>query len=71
MFEIEKFIPIPAGYCMARKYPFGEMEVGDSVLFSVDEMKRARSYSHSFGLRHGRKFTTRKVDGGMMIWRIK
>ena len=70
MFEIEKFVPIPAGYAKSKKYPFSEMEIGDSILFGESDMKAARSYSHAFGVRHGMKFTTRLVDGGMRIWRI-
>ena len=70
MLEIEKFVPIPDGYSKKKKYPFAEMEVGDSILFAEHEMKAARSCSHAFGVRHSMKFTTRLVDGGMRIWRI-
>ena len=63
MFEIEKFVPIPAD-------PFAEMEIGDSIFFAESAMKAASSYSHAFGVRHGMKFTTRLVDGGMRIWRV-
>lgn len=70
MFEIEKFVPIPVGYAKKKKYPFAEMEIGDSILFCGSDMKKARSYSHAFGVRHGMKFVTRLVDGGMRIWRV-
>ncbi|MGL5397943.1 MAG: hypothetical protein ACRDBQ_22135 [Shewanella sp.] len=70
MFEIEKNVPIPDGYTKKMKYPFKEMEVGDSIFFTESVMKSARSYSHSFGLRYGVKFTTRLVHGGMRIWRV-
>lgn len=71
MFEIEKFVPIQTGYAKKKKYPFAEMEVGDSILFCESDMKSARSCSHAFGVRHGMKFTTRLVDGGMRIWRVE
>jgi hypothetical protein len=70
MFETEKFVPIPAGYVKKKKYPFAEMEIGDSIFFAEYAMKSARSCSHAFGVRNGMKFTTRLVDGGMRIWRI-
>jgi len=70
MFEIEKFVPIPAGYVKKKKYPFAEMEIGDSIFFAEPAVKKARSYAHAFGASHGMKFTTRLVDGGVRIWRI-
>ena len=56
------------------KYPWREMEVGDSVLFKYDFVNgttKEQMSSYAYGKQSGKKFSGRKVDGGMRIWRIK
>ena len=65
---IEKGIPIPPqGRCgCQRKHAVHSMEVGDSILFSVE--KKAKS-AHGLLSRVGKKTTVRKVEGGWRVWR--
>lgn len=73
MFEIEKDKPIPP----RRKYPFEDMEVGDSFFAPRDDFPHAgdaaRVYAHH---RKGKvKFRTRNVTengvNGTRVWRIE
>ena len=66
--KIDKNIPILALYTRT-KYPFSDMEIGDSFLVSSDH-KSIRSVAISAGRRLNAKFTVRKVDGGLRCWRI-
>lgn len=70
MNQIDKNIPLPAhagkGGAMA-KYPFAEMDVGDSIF---SENMSIRSAAYAFAKVHGIKFCCRAIDGGARIWRI-
>lgn len=53
------------------KYPFAEMEIGDSVFFEgQDNNGKARWAMDKVQQRHGLKFTSAKQDGGLRIWRV-
>lgn len=74
MIPIDKGIPIPTR-CHGRRgvrvlYPFPDMEIGDSF-FVEGSASSVESAASSYGKRTGRKFTTRYVDGGARVWRIK
>lgn len=67
--EIEKNIPLPK---FGRStYPFTSMDVGDSVLIAEPE-KWAKASNAAFmvGARDGKKFTTKRGDDGLRIWRV-
>ncbi len=67
MIKIEKGIPVITRY----RYPFLEMEVGDSFFvpgFSSKDM--SGSLTRVRKLHPGWKFTTRTIDGGVRVWRI-
>ena len=76
-FKIEKRIPIPTpkktGY---GSYPFADMKVGDSFFVpSSDTFRETRlrvaSAASYYGLRHpGIKFSLRKTDDGIRVWRV-
>jgi len=72
---IEKGVPLPALRRAGRKskYPFAEMEPGDS--FFVKDVKASSLHTSAlcFAKRHqpAWKFVTRKVEGGTHIWRVK
>ncbi len=76
-YEIEKGIPIPNQYRggTKRKYPFNDMEVGDSFLVLCSK-KRSKNVSASLkGSTRRTKdmsFITRYIstEGGVRIWRI-
>ena len=73
-YKIEKNIKIPkrkGGY--SSKYPWDEMEIGDSFLFTKD-IKSGSIYSlvsQSNAKRSPKHFAAREVDGGIRIWRTK
>lgn len=77
-YEILKGIPAPVlGSHSRRKYPFGKMEIGDSV-FIPDWPRNKKGYFTpvgSYGKRYKIKLAGRKMtrDGveGYMIWRIE
>ena len=69
-FKIEKDVPIPGKSVGRRcKYPFKDMEVGDSVLLP---MQIKQVHSRLYHCRHqlGFKFTARSSEGGVRCWRI-
>lgn len=62
-FQIEKDTPLPAS---TRKYPFPDMEVGDSLTGP----KVMATSAHAWGRVNGVKFITRtQPDGTVRIWR--
>lgn len=71
MFTIEKDVPVPVGGTR-RKYPFPDMEVGDSFFIAdplrVQSLRFAASY---WGKRHGTQFSVRREGTGCRCWRIK
>jgi hypothetical protein len=75
-FEIEKGVPVPAlgrGGRRVLKYPFNEMEVGDSFLVSVGEDSRARVMTrliNAAGHYKPKRFKTAGVPDGVRCWRI-
>ena len=75
--KIENNIPIPkkiANYPI--KYNFKNMKVGDSIFFNrMNNKKRCSVFNSAKYFCKVRKlnwkFTTRTVEGGIRIWRIK
>jgi hypothetical protein len=69
MFEIDRGIDIPGS---RTRYPFMEMEPGDSILFQ--DAKKAVS-ARVAAVRYAGKqeppwgFTLRRVEGGWRLWR--
>ena len=74
MYEIEKGIPMSSTHGRGRpsKYPFREMEPGDSF-FVAGQAPRdgASSAARVFAHRKGQKFSTETVEGGVRIWRVE
>lgn len=83
MFTIEKGIPLPARHA-AVNYPFAQLEVGDSFLVPIDFdatvpekvvaakrlMRGIASAQQAAAKDTGLKFPTRRVEGGVRIWRL-
>jgi hypothetical protein len=67
--SIEKNIPLPvAKKGRTAKYPWGQLEIGDSFL--VNASTRSMSVQASAaGKRFERSFSCRTVDGGVRVWR--
>ncbi len=73
MIAIDKDIPLPpkkGGPGRGRKYPWNEMEVGDSFLLMAKNMPSASAGATTTGRRLGFKFTVRAENGAFRIWRI-
>lgn len=65
-YPIESNVPIPSRY----KYPFNDLEVGDS--FFVPNARRANLYSLASlrGKQLHRRFITKAEAGGVRVWRV-
>lgn len=72
--KIEKGIPIPTqGRGRPSVFPFEAMEVGDSIFVPVKtdkEKARAIGRTAMYARKHGVKFKTRTVEGGIRIWLV-
>lgn len=75
--RIEKGIPVPVK--CKTKYPLLEMEIGDSFFIEAAQTKQAYS-EQAFVCADARRlrdrvnpalrYTTRRVNGGVRVWRI-
>jgi hypothetical protein len=65
--KIEKGIPLPC------RFPFEQMEVGDSFAVPPDVHRTTVSIAAlRYGRKHGAKFSTRKTpDGTIRCWRTQ
>jgi len=72
MFKIENNIPQPEPHLGTKaKYPFTTMEVGQSVF--IDGGKHDSNpaiAAKMYAKRSGKKFTIRKIDNGVRVWRV-
>lgn len=66
--SIDKNIPIP---CRLPKWPFREMNVGDSIFVSFQEREAAVNAAHHIGVKTDTKFSSRRLPDGARIWRIE
>lgn len=70
MYEIEKNVP-HAKINGRTKYPFVNMEIGDSFSFPAETASMIRSAATSYGRANGKKFsTTKQADGTYRCWRL-
>lgn len=76
--KVRKGVPVPQGpRHYQRKYPFNELEPGDSIDFDdTDDFERARRAAQFYGKTHKIRFVCRKgiqngeyVGQGGTIWR--
>ncbi len=65
--KIEQNIPVP------KKYPFAQMQVGDSFVIAENIKRTTVSVAAiRYGKANGMKFTTRKMpDGVYRCWRTE
>jgi hypothetical protein len=72
MYKIEKDIPVPTRISNGG-FPFMEMQVGDSFLVPEGTTSNASMFVmiSKAGKEMKAKFTSKKVEGGRRIWRIK
>ena len=70
-FRIEKGVEMPGlSGDATRKYPFNQMEVGDSFAVPVSKEQSVRNSSFQYGKVHKIKFSVRKHAGAFRCWRI-
>lgn len=87
-FKIEKGVPLakktvqPRGFAPG-KYPFEDMEVGDSFFYPATDGDSARKRMAASTLNYGkrrakwfpgeapRKYSIRSVEGGLRVWRVE
>ena len=65
--------PIPPAKPGApKKYPFDEMEVGDSFVIhcAPEERSAVQGRAHSAAFDRGVKIQTRSVDEGVQVWLV-
>jgi len=65
---IEKDIPGPSP-TRQRKYPFVDMEPGQSAFFEEKIGGKAYKAANAVGQRYNRKYIGRKENGGIRKWR--
>jgi len=74
MFKIEKGIPVAQRITGKSKYPFAEMNIGDSFFVPCEEGMskgtRSRLSIAAAKNKHIMLCTVRKVAGGFRVWRI-
>lgn len=78
-YEVESGVEIPEReWFKERKYPFGDLEKGQSFFVPLKDLKHAqqlRGAAAHFARRHGIKFTVRKrtEEGveGLRCWRVE
>lgn len=69
--KIEKSIPLPDKRSLNNnKYPYKEMDVGDSFIVSGKKVANISSSSRYWHRKTGFTFICRTVEGGVRIWRI-
>lgn len=74
MITIDKGISIPNTKGRKMKYPFAEMQVGDSFQYPEGRTKHSvLGAAKGWAKRHKykRDFSVRTVDGKFRLWRIK
>ena len=65
---IEKDIPLPRS-TRQRKYPFVDMEPGQSAFFEEKLGGKAYKAANAVGQRYNRTYIARYENGGIRIWR--
>ena len=72
MIKIDKNVPIPPDrLSRGRKYPWDELEVGDSFFVEGKKFEPLRVSAAQIGKAKARKFIARQVDGGVRVWRVE
>lgn len=70
MIKIDTDIPVPTKPMRTRKYPYPDLEVGQSFLAPHAERATLASGACQVGKKLGRKFKTQKTREGVRVWRV-
>jgi hypothetical protein len=68
-YKIEKNIPLPTDKPKG-KWPFGEMEIGDSFFVGDRKPSSLGAMASQYGMRHKKKFSVLKDGEGYRVFRI-
>lgn len=73
--RIDKNIPPPTAHggtskIRRRKWPWIELEIGDSFLITGVQDDSARGMASNAGIRYGIKLKTKPMPDGVRVWRI-
>lgn len=71
--QIDKGVPVAekaSGKNRPRTNPLWSLEVGDSVVIPVKAQENVASRAGRITRESGRRFVTRKVEGGVRVWRV-
>lgn len=66
LIQVDKNIPVPTERSKRSKYPWRELQVGDSFLIEP----QMRSSMAGLAARFGMKITTANDGGKVRVWRI-
>lgn len=70
--KIDKDVPLPSRSGFHSKYPWEEMEVGDSFMMEGKTNTSAHGHCYQWNKKLApKKFVARKIEGGCRVWRIK
>ena len=64
--ELEKGVPLPVS---RKKYPYKEMEVGDSFFVAEAGIQNVCNQNYRMGKKLGMSFIARKEGDGVRVWR--
>jgi hypothetical protein len=70
---VEKNVDMPVMRVTASKYPYDEMEVGDSFMVTSERISMINTMcgvNKKKGEELGMKFIAKRVEGGVRVWRI-
>lgn len=72
-YVIEKNVPLvqKSGAGRKPKYPFRQMEVGDSFVVRGGNLKTMRTTARIAGLKLGWTFKSQEQEGGVRVWRTE
>ena len=69
--KIDKGIPMPESK-NSSKYPWGELEIGDSFLaVGAKTISSLTNSKRGAALRYGMEYITRTTPEGIRVWRVK
>jgi hypothetical protein len=71
--KVDKGVPMPeSNLGRPIKYPWNEMEVGDSFIIKTEDYLSVRSnISYRNNVHRDRHFVIRKIEDGYRVWRDK
>ena len=70
--KVDHNIPLPPRtYGRGKRYPWKTLGVGDSFLAPKESAASVRQLATRWGKKLEYQFVTRKVPGGIRVWRTK